>query len=121
MRCNLQEEQALIPIEQQTIMFYGKPVIVVRLPDGRPGVVLRYLCDNLQLDPGGVSNLWGEMGEKFMRHPPLKYANEDVVDCDSHRLDASGLWCGYSCLRLRHWKGAWAKTGKRREFRVSNS
>src|SRR2546421_5051449 len=52
MRCNLQEEQALIPIEQQTIMFYGKPVIVVRLPDGRPGVVLRYLCDNLQLDPG---------------------------------------------------------------------
>ena len=48
----MQEEQALIPIEQQTIMFYGKPVIVVRLPDGRPGVVLRYLCDNLQLDPG---------------------------------------------------------------------
>src|SRR5436305_15263317 len=52
MRCNLQEEQALIPIEQQTIMFYGKPVIVVRLPDGCPGAVLRYLCDNLQLDPG---------------------------------------------------------------------
>src|SRR5436305_14326853 len=52
MRCNLQEEQALIPIEQQTIMFYGKPIVVVRLPDGRPGVVLRYMCDNLQLDPG---------------------------------------------------------------------
>jgi len=48
----LQEEQALIPIEQQIITFYGKPIIVVRLPDGRPGVVLRYLCDNLQLDPG---------------------------------------------------------------------
>ncbi len=48
----MQEEQALIPIEQQTIMFYGKPIIVVRLPDGRPGVVLRYLCDNLQLDSG---------------------------------------------------------------------
>jgi antirepressor protein len=47
-----QESQELIPIEQQTIMFYGKPIVVVRLPDGRPGVVLRYLCDNLQLDPG---------------------------------------------------------------------
>lgn len=47
-----QESQELIPIEQQTIIFYGKPIVVVRLPDGRPGVVLRYLCDNLQLDSG---------------------------------------------------------------------
>ena len=29
---------------------YGKPIIVVRLPDGRPGVVLRFLCENLQID-----------------------------------------------------------------------
>src|SRR5436189_3724737 len=27
------------------------PLVVVRLPDGRPGVVLRHLCDNLQLEP----------------------------------------------------------------------
>ncbi len=47
------ESQALVPIEQQTIMFYGKPLVVVRLPDGRPGVVLRYLCDNMQLDASG--------------------------------------------------------------------
>ena len=46
------ESQELIPIEQQTITFYGKPIVVIRLPDGRPGVVLRYMCDNLQLDPG---------------------------------------------------------------------
>jgi len=40
----------LIPVEQQTLLFYGKPLIVVRLPDGQPGVVLRSLCQNMQLD-----------------------------------------------------------------------
>ncbi|MGH2496495.1 MAG: phage antirepressor N-terminal domain-containing protein [Ktedonobacteraceae bacterium] len=48
-----QESSPLIPTEQQTILFYGKPIIVVRLPDGRPGVVLRYLCDNLQITTTG--------------------------------------------------------------------
>ncbi len=56
--CNLdneeeQESQALIPIEQQTIMFRGLPLVVVRLPDGRPGVVLRWICENLHLAPTG--------------------------------------------------------------------
>ncbi len=46
-----QDSSALMPTEQQTIMFYGKPLVVVRLPDGRPGIVLRNLCDNLQLEP----------------------------------------------------------------------
>src|SRR5713101_8861992 len=55
-RCVMSDEQEqdsspLMPIEQQTIMFYGKPLVVVRLPDGRPGIVLRNLCDNLQLEP----------------------------------------------------------------------
>jgi hypothetical protein len=44
------EDQELIPIEQHTLNFYGKPIIVVRLPDGRPGVVLRFLCENLHID-----------------------------------------------------------------------
>jgi hypothetical protein len=44
------DEPELIPIEQQTLTFYGKPIIVVRLPDGRPGVVLRFLCENLHID-----------------------------------------------------------------------
>src|SRR5436305_4636817 len=46
----MSDEQELIPIEQQTLLFYGKPIIVIRLPDGRPGVVLRFLCENLQID-----------------------------------------------------------------------
>ncbi|MGZ3646749.1 MAG: phage antirepressor N-terminal domain-containing protein [Ktedonobacteraceae bacterium] len=46
----MSDEQELIPIEQQTLTFYGKPIIVVRLPDGRPGVVLRFLCENLHID-----------------------------------------------------------------------
>ncbi len=40
-----QDSSPLMPIEQQTIMFYSKPLVVVRLPDGRPGIVLRHLCD----------------------------------------------------------------------------
>lgn len=44
------QEVEIIPVEQQTIMFYGKPLIVVRLPDGRPGVVIRFFCENLQID-----------------------------------------------------------------------
>jgi P22_AR N-terminal domain len=43
-------EQEFIPVEQHTLTFYGKPIIVVRLPDGRPGVVLRFLCENLHID-----------------------------------------------------------------------
>ncbi len=46
-----QESQALIPIEQQTITFRNRPIVVVRLPDGRPGVVLRWICENLHIDP----------------------------------------------------------------------
>src|SRR5260370_19736410 len=46
----LNEEQDLLPVEHQTLTFYGKPIVVVRLPDGQPGVVLRFLCENLQID-----------------------------------------------------------------------
>src|SRR5260370_38994429 len=46
----LNEEQDLLPVEQQTLTFYGKPLVVVRLPSGQPGVVLRFLCENLQID-----------------------------------------------------------------------
>ncbi len=48
---NGQESQELIPVEQQTLIFYGKPIIVVRLPDNRPAVVLRFLCENMGLEP----------------------------------------------------------------------
>ena len=46
----MSDDQELIPSEQHTLTFYGKPIIGVRLPDGRPGVVLRFLCENLQND-----------------------------------------------------------------------
>ena len=46
----MSDDQELIPIEQHTLTFYGKSIIVVRLPDGRPGVVLRFLCENLHID-----------------------------------------------------------------------
>jgi hypothetical protein len=49
----VQGMQALIPIVQDTITFHGKPLVVVRLPDGQPGVVLRWICENLHLAPKG--------------------------------------------------------------------
>jgi hypothetical protein len=42
--------QPLVPVDQQTLYFYGKPLVVVRLADGRVGAVLRWFCDNLSLD-----------------------------------------------------------------------
>ena len=44
-----QESQELIPTQQDTIIFNGRPLVVVRLPDGRPGVVLRWICENLHI------------------------------------------------------------------------
>lgn len=39
----------LVPVEQETILFHDKPIVAVKLPDGRIGVVLRWICENLQL------------------------------------------------------------------------
>lgn len=45
--------ERIIPLRQETTLFYGKPLIGVILPDGQAGVVLRSFCDNLQLDRVG--------------------------------------------------------------------
>ncbi len=42
--------EEIIPIEVHTLIFYGKPLVAVRLPDGRPAVSIRSLCLNMQLD-----------------------------------------------------------------------
>ncbi len=39
----------LVPIEQDTVPFYGHDLIAVRLPDGRIAAVLRWLCEGLNL------------------------------------------------------------------------
>ena len=44
-----QPTQALIPLEQETILFHGKPIVAVKLPEEQSGVVLRWICENLQL------------------------------------------------------------------------
>ena len=49
----MNQDQELLPVEQQSLLFYGKSIIVVRLPDGQPGVVIRFLCENLQIDTTG--------------------------------------------------------------------
>lgn len=45
--------EVLVPAEQDTVDFYGHPLIVVRLEDGRICAVLRWLCRGLNLDPSG--------------------------------------------------------------------
>src|SRR5258708_18649338 len=44
--------------------------------------LLYYMLSSLSIER--ISNLWGEMGEKFMRHPPRECVNEDAVGCDTH-------------------------------------
>ena len=46
-------QELITPAEQRALLFYGKPIIVVRLPDGRPAVVLRPFCENMQIDTNG--------------------------------------------------------------------
>lgn len=46
-------QSAILPIEQDTIDFYGHSLVAVRLPDGRICAVLRWICDGLRLHPSG--------------------------------------------------------------------
>ncbi len=47
------ERALFMPVEQDVIPFYGHDLIAVHLKDGRIAVVLRWLCEGLQLDPQG--------------------------------------------------------------------
>lgn len=43
------EQEAIIPAEQDTVTLYGLPIVAVRLPDGRIAAVLDSLCGALGL------------------------------------------------------------------------
>ena len=42
--------QVDVPVEQESVPFYGRSLVAVRLEDGRIGAVLRWLCEGLGLD-----------------------------------------------------------------------
>ncbi len=44
------EQEYVIPVEQATVLFFGQPVIAVRLPDGRIGAVISNMCSILKMD-----------------------------------------------------------------------
>src|SRR5260370_40634927 len=46
-------QQALEPVEQETILFHGEEIVAVKLADGRIAVVIRWICNSLKLDPQG--------------------------------------------------------------------
>lgn len=45
--------QVLEPVEQEVVPFHEHEIIAVRLADGRICVILRWVCETLQLDPQG--------------------------------------------------------------------
>lgn len=48
-----QQHQALEPVEQESVLFHDQTIVAVRLADGRICVVLRWICESLNLQPGG--------------------------------------------------------------------
>lgn len=51
---DIQKNQAaLVPVEQDVIIFYGHELVAVRLEDGRIAAVLRWLFESLNLDRAG--------------------------------------------------------------------
>src|SRR5579863_932048 len=44
------EQEIIIPVEQATVLFFGQPVIAVRLLDGRIGAVISNMCSILKMD-----------------------------------------------------------------------
>lgn len=45
-----QQNEPLIPVEQEVVPFYGHDLVAVRLQDGRICAVLRWLCEGLSLN-----------------------------------------------------------------------
>lgn len=44
------EQEFIVPVEQATVLFFGQPVIAVRLLDGRIGAVINNMCSILKMD-----------------------------------------------------------------------
>jgi P22_AR N-terminal domain len=43
------EHEALLPVEQAAISFYGRELVAVRLADGRIAAVVRWMCEGMEL------------------------------------------------------------------------
>ena len=70
----------------------------------------------LKLPQGKALHPVGGKWQKTMKPPPVECAVAGCVDCGSHMLDASPLWCDYSCLPQSHYSSASAESQKRPEF-----
>ncbi len=44
------EQEIFIPVEQASVLFFGQPVIAIRLSDGRIGAIVSNICSILQMD-----------------------------------------------------------------------
>src|SRR5258708_24557829 len=106
----LNEEQDLLPVEQQTLTFYGKPIVVVRLPDGQPGVVLRFLCENLQIDTAAQT-------QRIRRTEAI---SEDLILHRSRLTAALKKWrCSFCMPFLSGWRASILNEYARRFARKS--
>jgi hypothetical protein len=49
----LRNIQNPVPLEQEIITFQGKPLAIVRLPDGNTCAILHWICENLHINVNG--------------------------------------------------------------------
>src|SRR5207237_618179 len=93
--------------KRKTCPYYTKKLQVAVYEDGHIAVNSR---GHRALHPVGGN--W----QKTIKPPPEECAVAGDVDCGSHILDASALWCDYSCLPQSHYSSASAESQKRPEF-----
>jgi hypothetical protein len=78
----------LIPVEQETVTFYGRELVAVRLEDGRICAVLRWLCEGMGLDANG-------QGQRIQRKTALR---DELVTV---RVETAGGQQAMPALTLR--------------------
>ncbi len=44
------EQHARESVERETLDFFSRPMVVVGLPDGRRGVVMKGMCEGVEVD-----------------------------------------------------------------------
>jgi len=64
-------EQALVPVREQTVDFYGDSLVAAEGPDATIYVPLRTICNYLGLS-------WAGQRERALRHPVLGPALKGV-------------------------------------------
>src|SRR5712692_10157494 len=61
-------------------------------------------------------NPLGRNWQESIKPPPVKCEVAGGLGCDTHTLDASRLWCDYSCPLQSHYSSVWAESQRKLRF-----